>query len=136
MKLTLKTLTVIVLFLFTLTISAQPYNYSYDYLKRAEKNSLQTMDSELNSLVESVIFNMIVFKNAYPEWKFDNIVEKLNDLTVDGKTLSIRYKAQLASTFINNYSMFNDVKIEEKNNPAKYFMIIADRMQKSLIASN
>ena len=79
---------------------------------------------------------MIIFKSAFPEWKFDKIVNKLNDLSIEGKTLSIRYKAQLASTYIINYSMFEDLKITEKDNPTKYFMIIADKMQKSLIAAN
>ncbi len=133
----IKKILVLVLFLaLSLELSAQTRSLSNDYLERAEKNSIITMDSDLNSLVESVIFNMLIFKDNFPNWEYDSIVGKLNELAVTGRTVSIRYKAQLASMFISNPEMFNDMKIIEKENPNKYFLEIASRVERTLVASN
>lgn len=125
-----------VLSVFAIELSAQGYSYSKDYLERAEKNSIVSMDSELNSLVESVIFNMLIFKDNFPNWEYDRIVGKLNELAVNGRTISIRYKAQLASMFISNPELFEDINIVEKDNPNKYFLEIASRVERKFVASN
>lgn len=127
---------ILLLSLFGIELSAQSRSYNEEYLKRAEKNSIQTMNSELNSLVESVIFNMLIFKDNFPNWEYQNIVKKLNELAVNGRTVSIRYKAQLASMFISNPELFEDMEIVQKDNPNKYFLEIASRVERNFVASN
>ena len=126
----------LILLVVTLNVSAQEYSVSDNFLSRAEKNFIATMNSDVNSLVESAIFNMLLFKNKFPEWDFESIISKLNSLAVEGKTLPIRYKAQLASIYINYSEMFSNIKIIEKDNPTKYFRLISEKIENNLVASN
>ncbi len=120
----------------TLNVSAQEYSVSDNFLNRAEKNFIATMDSDVNSLVESAIFNMLIFKDRFPKWNFENIENALNTLAVKGNSLSIRYKAQLAGIFIRYPEMFSNIKITDKDNPAKYFRLISERLNNRIIAAN
>ncbi|MBU1097874.1 MAG: hypothetical protein KKB34_15425 [Bacteroidetes bacterium] len=105
-------------------------------LKIAEINSIASLDNENNMIVESAIFNLLIFKDRYPEWNFNNITEKLNQLSVEGNSIVIRYKAQLTSIYLTNPSMFGSLKITEKENPAKYFRQIAEKVENTLVATN
>lgn len=110
--------------------------YNPEILEKAEKNSLETMDSGFDSLVESAIFNMILFKAYVPNWEFDQILEKLNELSIEGKTASIRYKAQLASLFITYPGLFADIESKGSKNPAELFKVIANRIETNFYAVN
>ena len=118
----------------TLNTTAQEYKVTENFLHRAEENFINTMDSDINSLVESAIFNMIIFKSKYPEWNYKDIQNKLNKLAVDGNSLQIRYKAQLVSMFISNPEMFQNIEVIDKDNPAKYFRLISDKLQNEIVA--
>jgi predicted TIM-barrel fold metal-dependent hydrolase len=128
---------VAVIFL-SLAVSAGEKNREYkkEYLQRAEQNSLVTLDGDMNSLVESAIYNMILFKSNVPNWKFDEILDKLNELSIDGKTASIRYKAQLASLYINYPELFVGVNAEGGTNASEVFKEIANKIETKLIAVN
>ena len=142
MKAIAKTLTLVILFtFFENNVAAQVPNYSDETLKNVEKMSIQSMDSDMNSLVESVIFNMVAFKVYRPDWDFDEILTKLNDLSLNGNSVTIRYKAQLASLFISHYSMFDSVIANNtaeffKLGSAEFFKLVADRFQHEMVAVN
>ena len=124
--------------LLSLAVSAGEKNREYkkEYLQRAEQNSLVTLDGDMNSLVESAIYNMILFKSNVPNWKFGEILDKLNELSIDGKTASIRYKAQLASLYINYPELFVGVNAKSGTNASEVFKEIANKIETKLIAVN
>ena len=105
-------------------------------LEGALKNSVAGLDSDINGLVESVIYNVTVFKSVYPNENYKDIVEKLNELAVEGPTPAIRYKAQLASLYINYYSMFDGLKINNEQDVDKYFRTISTELENKVLASN
>jgi hypothetical protein len=136
-NMTVKTsILLIIMMAFTFNLTAAEKLLNEKSLNRAEQNFLVTMDSDLNSLVESAIFNMIMFKDKYPEWNFKNINQKLNDLVIEGNSLSIRYKAQLVSMFLSNPELFERIEITEKDNPAKYFRILSEQLTNRIVAAN
>jgi hypothetical protein len=136
-NMTVKTsILLIIMMAVTFNLTAAEKLLNEKSLNRAEQNFLVTMDSDLNSLVESAIFNMIMFKDKYPEWNFNNINQKLNDLVIEGNSLSIRYKAQLVSMFLSNPELFERIEITEKDNPAKYFRILSEQLMNRTVAAN
>jgi hypothetical protein len=136
-NMTVKTsILLIIMMAVTFNLTAAEKLLNEKSLNRAEQNFLVTMDSDLNSLVESAIFNMIMFKDKYPEWNFNNINQKLNDLVIEGNSLSIRYKAQLVSMFLSNPELFERIEITEKDNPAKYFRILSEQLTNRIVAAN
>jgi hypothetical protein len=136
-NMTVKTsILLIIMMAVTFNLTAAEKLLNEKSLNRAEQNFLVTMDSDLNSLVESAIFNMIMFKDKYPEWNFKNINQKLNDLVIEGNSLSIRYKAQLVSMFLSNPELFERIEITEKDNPAKYFRILSEQLTNRIVAAN
>lgn len=132
----MKALVLVLLFSVNAELFAQKPALTKHNLKMAELNSIVSLENKVNSVVESAIFNMLIFKDRYPEWNFSNITEKLNDLSVNGNSIVIRYKAQLASMYLNNSAMFGSLNITEKENPAKYFRQIAETVESNLVASN
>jgi hypothetical protein len=136
-NMTVKTsILLIIMMAVTFNLTAAEKLLNEKSLNRAEQNFLVTMDSDLNSLVESAIFNMIMFKDKYPEWNFKNINQKLKDLVIEGNSLSIRYKAQLVSMFLSNPELFERIEITEKDNPAKYFRILSEQLTNRIVAAN
>ena len=135
MKNITKVLIAVILLTVAINAGDKTHEYKKEYLQRAEQNSLATMNGEMNALVESAIYNMILFKSYVPNWQFDEILEKLNELSIDGKTASIRYKAQLASIFITYPQLFVDVKTSGEN-ASDLFKVIANRIETNVLAAN
>jgi hypothetical protein len=132
---TMKSMVVFLLLAFSATIFAQtPKNEQL--LNKAKVNYLRTLNSDYNSIVESSIFITMEMKNRFPEADFDKLIDRLNELAVEGNTPTVRYKAQIASLFINFHGMFSDIKFTEKDNPEKYFKEISDRLTQFPVAVN
>ncbi len=132
---TMKSMVVFLLLAFSATIFAQtPKNEQL--LNKAKVNYLRTLNSDYNSIVESSIFITMELKNRFPEADFGKLVDKLNELAVEGNAPTVRYKAQLASLYINFHGMFSDIQFSDKENPEKYFKEISDRLTQFPVAVN
>jgi hypothetical protein len=105
-------------------------------IEKAEQGFLYAMSSEQTGVVENCIFISMELKCRYPEFEFKKVQAKLNLLAGAGETPVIRYRAQLASLYYSNYSLFADIKIEDKDNPEKTFRAIIDRIENNRVASN
>lgn len=132
--------TVLAIMISTLALSStifaaisQPVNKK---IEKAEQGFLYAMSSEQAGVVENSIFISMELKCRYPEFEFKKVQAKLNALAVDGETPVIRYRAQLASLYYSNFSLFADIKIDDKDNPEKTFRAIIDRIENYRIASN
>ena len=133
--LSMKVMVVFLLFVFSATISAQSAK-TKQLIEKAKINFLSSLHSDVYGVVESSIFITMEMKERFPEFDYSNLVDKLNDLAIEGKTPTIRYKAQLASLYFDFPSMFTDVNFLDKENPDKYFKQISDRLEQQPVASN
>lgn len=121
----------------TANIFAQGAKAEKAQIEQITINSIYGMNSEYSSIVESTLFVVLQVKERYPDEDYDKLIDRLNDLAVEGNTPSIRYKAQLASLYFNYYDLFNDIKITDKENPDKYFKLISEKLSsKSTLAAN
>jgi len=107
-----------------------PYNDKY------EKGTLFALNSDNLGVIESSLFLALELKDRYPSENYSNVVDKIDDISNESSSLSIKYKAQLAEIYYKYYDLFSDIKIENSDTPDKYFKIIADRIAQSSLVSN
>ncbi len=131
-----KVLAAIVLFAVTTNVLAQKPAASKSFEDRIVKTALYGMSSEIPSIVESSLFVLLEAKNRYPNEDYKKLLDKLNELAQNGSTLSIRYKAQLTSLFINYHDLLKDVNVFESENPDLSFKMISSKLENNLFTLN
>ena len=95
------------------------------------------MYMRLPAVAESAIYSVIVLKKYYPNNDFDDLKDMINDLAADGKTATLRYKAQLASLYFEYPALFKNIEFEKTTeNPDKYFKMISDKLVDNTLALN
>jgi hypothetical protein len=131
---------VIILFTLSTTMMAKDPRTEKAFKDKVVKNLLYSMNSDLNSIVESSLFVVLQVKENYPNEDYGKLLIKLNQLTNSGPTISIRYKAQLTSLFINYPDFFKDIKniklSSDNDNPDTYFKMIANKVEASSLVAN
>jgi len=130
-----RAMVIVLLFVFSIAIFAQEPK-TEQFINKAKKNYLLSMDSNLNSIVESAIFITMEMKDRYPEYDYSKLINRLNELAIEGNTPTLRYKAQLASLYFNFYPMFSDIKIIDRENPDLFFRQISERLEQRPVAAN
>ncbi|KAF0151537.1 MAG: hypothetical protein FD143_1836 [Ignavibacteria bacterium] len=98
-------------------------------VERILKNFLFALQFDNTGVVESAILNSMELKARYPEYDFKRVQDKLNALAIDGETPVIKYRAQLASLYYSNYTLFGNITFEDKENPERIFSAIIDRLE-------
>ena len=110
---------------------------SQEYLNKAIKAYEYSLDFKLPAVAESAIYSVIVLKKYYPNNDFDDLKDMINDLAADGKTATLRYKAQLASLYFEYPALFKNIEFEKTTeNPDKYFKMISDKLVDNTLALN
>jgi len=132
-----KVLTTVLILSVTTNLFAQNPSSQKSVINQITTNSLYGLKSDYSSVIESTLFVILQVKDRYPNANYDKLIDKLNELAIDGKTPSIRYKAQLASLYYNYHDLFAEIKFVEKENPDKYFKMIAEKIEsQSILAVN
>jgi hypothetical protein len=133
----MKSMVVFLALVFSASVFANGPKKDEQYINKVKSSYLKTLNSDYNSIVESSIFITMNVKNRYPSENYDELIEKLNELAVEGKTPTIRYKAQLASLYFNYQNLFEDINFTDKENPEKYFQQISEKLgQRPVVAVN
>ncbi|MGD1005901.1 MAG: hypothetical protein ABR980_01555 [Ignavibacteriaceae bacterium] len=129
---------VLILLVFSIRIDAQP-NYNGKQRPDIEK-SLQifttSLKSDIPGIVESTIYNVVVFKKYFPEKDYARIANILNSVARENEDPSIRYKAYLAEMYLNSATKV-DIKPESSVQDHEYIFIqIADQLEKNLLVAD
>jgi hypothetical protein len=129
---------VLILLAFSIRIDAQP-NYSEKNRPDLEK-ALQIFPASLKSdvpgIVESTIYNVVVYKKYFPEKDYAKIVNVLNSVARENEDPAIRYKAYLAEMYLNSNAKV-DIKPESPAQDHEYIFIqIADQLEKNLLVAD
>ena len=130
----MKVMVVFLLFVFSASLFGQEPK-TKQFIDKAKENYLYSLESKITGIVESSIFVSMEMKDRYPGFNYSNIVDKLNELAIEGKSPTIRYKAQLASLFFNFHNMFEGISVD-KENPDNYFKQISERLEQRPVAVN
>lgn len=136
MKNLIKIFTVIVFVSAFAQTNAQKIVLDDSKFEVVEKNILNNLDSDINGVVESTLFGIMLIKKEYPAFDYNELRETVYDLSAAGRTPEIRVKAQLCAMYLDFTNWFNDVEFTEKENPSKYFAQISERVQSNLLTAN
>ncbi len=121
---------------FTATAFAQEPGNAKPFSDKLVVGTLNAMNNSLPAVVESSLFVTLELKDRYPQENYAKILERLEDLSKNGSTLAIRYKAGLAAIYFNFYDQFKDIKISDKENQDQYFRLITSRIQNNYFVLN
>lgn len=103
-------------------------------VKRAPANYLVALRSENQEVIESAIFYSVKFKLFYEDQDCETLRKELRDLSINGKSESIRLKAFLASYFLNSPELLTKIqKLNYKDSNA-FFQMLADTLQEKILA--
>jgi hypothetical protein len=129
---------VLILLAFSIRIDAQP-NYNEKTRPDIEK-AMQifpaSLKSDIPGIVESTIYNVVVYKKYFPGKNYENILNALNSVARENEDPAIRYKAYLAEMYLNSTAKL-DVKPESPAEDHEYIFIqIANQLEKNLLVAD
>ncbi len=110
--------------------------YSDVQKERLERNYSVCLNTECDGLTESALAIVTMLKLDAPERRFSAIRERIEELTTEGATPAIRYKAYLAEAVYANPAMFAEEAKGAYETPDAIFSALAERMSKTLLSSN
>jgi hypothetical protein len=103
-------------------------------VKLAPKNYQVALQSKIEAVVESAIFYSVKFKLFYEDQNCEVLENELKNLSVNGKSESIRFKAFLAGYYLNTPEMLTKIdKINYKDSNL-FFQMLADTLQAKILA--
>jgi len=126
-----KLLIIMALFTAVNTADAQPETY---FLEKALPNLVNGMESHVDGLIESCIYQSILLKNKHPKLDYKRVINKLKDLSINGSSVKIRYQAHLAFLYIKNSELFDDLNLKLDSEPTENFRVISSTIER--IAKN
>lgn len=98
------------------------------------EHSLQM--EEYPGVVESTIYNVVVFKNRFPQLDYARLAASLQRLIEENQDASISYKAQLAYMYLNNSSTI-DLSPEGASSSHGYiFKQISEQLEQKFLAAH
>jgi hypothetical protein len=128
---------VLMLLAFSISIDAQP---NFNAKKRPDiEKAMQvfpaSLESNIPGIVESTIYNVVIYKKYFPEKNYDRVIGMLNTVARENEDPAIRYKAYLAEMYLNS-SANVDIKPQSPAQDHEYIFIqIADQLEKSLLVA-
>jgi hypothetical protein len=130
-------LLVSMLLAFSIGTYAQPnYSEKRKDIERALQVFPASLKSNIQGIVESTIYNVVVYKNYFPAKNYDNIVSVLNSVARENEDPAIRYKAYLAEMYLNSSASVS-LKPESPAQDHEYIFIqIADQLEKNLLVAD
>jgi hypothetical protein len=126
---------------FILLLALLSLNYSADNLDNKkmdliERNCYHSLMHGNAGVKEAAIFVSIQFKNRFPNWEDEKLLEALEELVRDSDNPVISYKAQLARLYFKNNELFDEIEINSIENEQKVFNEISSRINNLKIAVN
>lgn len=104
-------------------------------IEKAKASYLMALERTENApIVESAIFHVVKLKQQFPAEEFDAIKDKLKELSLEGETETIRFKAYVAQVFISNKSLLNEVERQDYKDGEAFFAMLNQKLQDSLLS--
>ena len=103
--------------------------------KTAYTMCLPSLKSDIQGIVESTIYNVVLVKKYYPTANFKAIINKLNDIAIENADPSIRFKAHLASIYLSFSEMIDVQPVFNTFDREYIFRQIADQLESKLLAT-
>ncbi len=124
----MKKILLIIAMLVSLSVTkAVSNNY---YVEKGIPNIVRGLDSNIDGLIESCIYQSVMLKNKYPEFNYNGILSKLKSLSLNGASIKIRYQAHLAYLYIKNTDQFGEVNLNLDADPEDNFRTLINKIER------
>jgi len=115
---------------FSVVVSSQAAD-----LMKAERNYLICLDSPNDGVLESGLAHIAMMKILFPASAFPALEQKVAEVSVVGRTSTIRYKAYLTSAIFENPTAFAMEATAGYEDGEQLFLSIAARMQAKFLGA-
>ncbi|MCC5912851.1 MAG: hypothetical protein JJU46_00630 [Balneolaceae bacterium] len=78
-----------------------------ELFERLEQGLIYGLSSDVYGVVDSALFNAVHYKTEYPDFTSERVKEMINDLALNAKTHTLRFKAYLTLAYYKNQSEFS-----------------------------
>ena len=89
--------------------------------------------NEYPGIVEGTVYNVVVYKNRFPELDYAALSESLKSVAEENTNPAISYKAHLAYMYLNNSSTIE--LTPEHTSPNDLFKEISEKLEAKFLAS-
>jgi hypothetical protein len=129
---------VVLLIVGSLTVFGQsgPYAKFAVNHSRITKSYEWDLRSELPSVVESAAFNLIIYKERYPEVDFSGLVQALRKIERSSDDSALAYKAHLVAMYLRYGSDLHLVWPEEITDHEFIYRQIAEHIENKFLVSD
>ena len=103
-------------------------------VKRAPDNYQVALRSKNPAVVESAIFYSVKLKLFYQDQDCEKLQNELKNLSVNGKSETIRFKAFLAGYYLNTPEMLAKIEKINYKDSNLFFQMLADTLQAKILA--
>ena len=118
---------------FALHTPAQAGTLTEKAIEKAEKNYLACLNSGNEGVVTTAIAEVVRLRLALPNRPMESIGHRLAELTVNGETAAIRYRAYLAGAALENPRLIPAAVAASASGNDDLFALIAARLQATLL---
>jgi hypothetical protein len=103
-------------------------------LPRLEKAYIYALEFPLEGIVESTLREVARVKIANLSWEADGLVERLDEISREGATPSVRYKASLVKALFETPALFASETGRDFRTPSQLYHAVAHRLETDLLA--
>lgn len=121
--------------IFILLIALSISSFAQTNLPKASENYLHALTSDNAGVVESAVFNIVQLKLHFPKQNTDQLLKALHELSQNAESESLRYRAYLAASYLEQHSLRAKIKIQKYEDIESFFVMLADTMQEELLVA-
>ena len=105
-------------------------------LERLEKAYLCAFECPLEGVAESALREVARIKITHLEWESEDLTEALGEISREGSTPAIRYKASLVKALFETPGLFALEEGKDFRTPSQLYLAVARRLEVNLLAGN
>jgi hypothetical protein len=128
----MRTFTIIFFTIIFSTANISVWAQSTKTLKAALPNYYNALNSNNDGVIESAIENLVKLKIHAPDLDFSKVTKRLDQLTEQGNTSEIKYKAFIAYLYLENTERFNWISSENKDRKLKIVEELFVKLEKQI----
>jgi hypothetical protein len=94
-----------------------------------------SLHSQCPGVIESTIYNLVEFKNAYPDREYSRQVSALKKIARECDDATIAYKANLAGMYLTYGTRFADSSVFNPSNHETAFRFVDEQLARKFLLS-
>jgi len=105
-------------------------------LQRLERAYLSAFECPLEGVAESALREVARIKITHLAWESADLMQKLEEISREGVTPAIRYKASLVKALFETPALFALEEGKDFRTPSQLYLAVARRLEINLLAGN